>query len=131
MVQSNLHVEDRINAVLEATESSKFPPIHHLVEELNVVLNRTEREGEFVSDTVSDLSQHACEVDAEYFEVGKSSFGKFLTCLVDFFSSSKECFWIKRRVVFREVIDSECANQRVKERTLSYGQAKWIVDAAL
>ena len=67
MIQANHDVELRVNIVLKEAESSVFPPVHHFIEKLDIVLYRTQGERNFLTHAVSNLAQHTADVDAEHF----------------------------------------------------------------
>ena len=132
VVQAHDDVKLRVHIVLEETQSGVFPPVHHLVEELDVVFYRTKGEGDFLPHSVPDLTEHSSDVNPEHLQVGEFTLRQSHSCLVDLVSCGKERIGVKRRVLFGKLAVKPKRNGDVlEEGSFSDGQTQRVVDLIL
>ena len=132
VIEANHHMELRVNIVLQQAETCMFPPIHHLVKKLDVIFYRTKGECDFLAYTISNLAQHAGNVNAQYLQVGQLSFREAHSCFVDFVSSSKESLRVKRGIFFGQLsVKAQGHGDVLQERTFTDGQAERVVNLIL
>ena len=102
-MQPNLDVEFWFDAVEQRAKACVFPPVHHFVQELDVVVDRSQAKGQFVADSVPDLAEHTADVNPEHFQVGQPSVAEALPGLVDGVTRGKEGLGIEGRVLLRKL----------------------------
>ena len=121
-----------VNVVLEQAESSVLPPVHHLVKKLNVIFYRTKGEGDFLTNSVTNLSQHTADVNPQNFEIGEFSLGESAACFVHLVACSKERLRVKGRVFFWELpVKTKGDGDVLQERTFTDGEPERVVDLVL
>ena len=106
-----------------------FPPVHHFVEEFNIVFYRTEGEGDFLPHTVPNLTQHTTDINAQHLEVGQLTFREAAAGFVHLVTGGEKRLGVKRRVFFRKLtVKAEGDGDVLQERTFTDGQSKRVVD---